>query len=193
VGERADVPRVTGGQSKPRIGGKAVPGAPPRRLDVETLPREPGETSGAALARVRSVIGRKLSDFPALQKAWNDARASVLRNNTLRPDNAEELFNKTREAFMRRVRNEKAYPGASKLFRDAGFELPQARSTMPVLANVDPAIPRRETQVSLDHIEEKAQGTGWQKALDANNLRIEFAGPNTEREIKQMRHPELRQ
>jgi hypothetical protein len=42
-------------------------------------------------------------------------------------------------------------------------------------------------------VEEKAQGNNWQKALDANNLQMEFARPNTERENKQMRHPELRQ
>jgi hypothetical protein len=49
-----------------------------------------------------------------------------------------------------------------------------------------------EVRISLDHIEEKAQGNNWQLALDADNLEFTFAGPNSDREIVQMRHPELR-
>lgn len=44
----------------------------------------------------------------------------------------------------------------------------------------------------LDHILEKAIGDNWRRALDANNLRMEFSMPNTYREIIQARHPELR-
>ncbi len=39
---------------------------------------------------------------------------------------------------------------------------------------------------------EKAIGANWKKALDANNLRLEFGRPNTFRETIQSRHPELR-
>jgi hypothetical protein len=46
--------------------------------------------------------------------------------------------------------------------------------------------------LSLDHVQEKAQADNWQRALDADNLKFEFASPNTERENSQMRHPELR-
>ena len=36
-----------------------------------------------------------------------------------------------------------------------------------------------EIRVSLDHILEKAIGDNWRFALDADNLRMEFAMPNT--------------
>jgi len=68
----------------------------------------------------------------------------------------------------------------------------EGRSTAPMLGNENAKIPDVEKRISLDHVEEKGQGAGWQKALDAANLKMEFARPNTERENKQMRHPELR-
>jgi Domain of unknown function (DUF4157) len=73
-----------------------------------------------------------------------------------------------------------------------GFEPPAPGGRAPTLRGVDPAIPREEGQISLDHIVEKAQGSNWQRALDADNLRMEFSRPNTEREVIQMRHPALR-
>ncbi|HMV13480.1 MAG TPA: hypothetical protein PJ996_11050, partial [Nitrosomonas sp.] len=92
-------------------------------------------------------------------------------------------------AFWRRVRND---PAAAKILSDAGFGLPGGATAAPVLAGVAPSIPVEDTRISLDHVAEKAQGANWKKALDADNLRMEFARPNTEREIKQMRFPELR-
>lgn len=191
IGEQANVERVTG-KSDPRIAGKRVPDETQRKMDIEDLPLKSGETQRKAVARIRTIIGKKLSDYPVLETAWNDAKAMVLKNNTLGPHNAEALFNKTRVAFMRRVRNKSQYPDAAKLFQDAGFEFPEGTGTMPLLEGVNPSIPVEETRISLDHVEEKGQGNGWQKALDADNLKMEFARPNTERENKQMRHPELR-
>lgn len=194
--EAVAVPRVKGGKSDPRIGGKAVPDSNRRTLDLEDIPTRPGEKPRQALARVRSVIGTKLSDHPFLEKLWNDARATVLSKQSLTKDNYADLYDRTRDAFWRRVRgNTPEGAQARQLLKDAGFALPAGknqRSSAPLLDNVDPAIPRTDRSISLDHVEEKAQGTGWQKALDADNLRMEFAMPNTEREIKQMRHPELR-
>lgn len=190
------VPRAKGGKSDPRIAGKAVPDSSRRTLDIEDIPTRPGEEPRQAVARVRTVIGTKLSDHPFLEKLWNDARATVTAGEPLTKDNYGDLYNRTRDAFWRRVRsNTPEGAQARQMLQDAGFKLPSGknqRSTAPLLDNVDPAIPRTDTSISLDHIEEKGQGTGWQKALDADNLRMEFAMPNTEREIKQMRHPELR-
>jgi len=42
------------------------------------------------------------------------------------------------------------------------------------------------------HLAEKAIGENWRQALDANNLQMELAMPNTYWEIIQARHPELR-
>lgn len=54
-------------------------------------------------------------------------------------------------------------------------------------------MPAQETRISLDHVLEKAQGDNWQYALDADNLKMEFHNPNSNRETVQMRHPDLRE
>jgi hypothetical protein len=77
-------------------------------------------------------------------------------------------------------------------FTDAGFVFPPGATTAPVLGTTGAARPVTETRVSLDHVQEKAIGNNWTRALDADNLRMEFAMPNTYREILQARHPELR-
>ena len=191
------MPRVKGGASNPRIGDKAVPGRPGPKMDIQDLPLRPGETPRQAAARVRTVIGTKLSDHPFLAKLWNDAKAAVLAKEPLTAQNYGDLYERTRNAFWRKARsNTPEGAQARQLLDDAGFALPSGknqRSTAPVLDSGNTAVQKADKQISLDHIEEKAQGTGWQKALDADNLRMEFAMPNTEREIKQMRHPELRE
>jgi hypothetical protein len=97
--DRVEVPRVTGGQSNPRIGGRAVPGRPPQRIDIENIPRLPGETQRQALARVRGVVSQPISAFPRLEALWNAARASVLSRNTLTSSNYGELYDATRRGF----------------------------------------------------------------------------------------------
>ena len=181
---------------KPRVGVKSVPvGDPSERakpenfLDIGTIPVKPGETQMEGLARIKKVIGQKLSDIPAMEKLWNEARDNVLKKNTLTQDNYEELYDKTREAFWRRVRKD---PQASQLLGGAGFGLSGGKTSAPLLTGAQSTIAVEDTRISLDHVVEKAQGDNWKKALDADNLRMEFASPNTEREIKQRRHPELR-
>ncbi len=63
----------------------------------------------------------------------------------------------------------------------------------PLLTSVGPAVSTEEIRISVDHVLEKAIGDNWQKALDADNLHMEFQTPNSYREIIQMRHPELRE
>ncbi len=187
---QAATPNVTGGKTNQRIGDRRVPPEPKTRMDIEDVPLRPGETSRQAVARVRTVIGKKVSDLPELSRHWDAARAEVLRSNTLTDANKTILYDKTRDAFWRNVRRD---PAATKILTDAGFVLPSRNTTAPVLGGVDPSIPEQETRISLDHIAEKAQGDNWRKALDADNLRLEFAQPNTEREVKQARHPNLRE
>ena len=62
-GGEASVPRVKGG----KIDNKRVPGRPQSKLDVESVPARSGETQPQAVARVRTIIGKKLSDYPLLQ------------------------------------------------------------------------------------------------------------------------------
>jgi hypothetical protein len=188
--ELYDVPRVKGGQ-RPRIDGTSVPDERNPRLDRGHIPRQAGENAGQAVARVKRVIGTKISDHPPLESLWNKAKQSVLSRNTLGEDNYVDLYDKTRKAFWRLVRR-KENAAARKLLEDAGFGLRGGKSSAPLLKDVSPEIPIEETRISLDHLDEKAQGDNWQKALDADKLQFEFAMPNTEREIKQMRHPSLR-
>jgi hypothetical protein len=165
-----------------------VPKKPRSRMDIENLPLQPGETQREAVARVMKIIGQKISLYKILENLWNDAKSMVLQKETLTEDNYKDLYDRVRDAFWRRVAGD---PVATKLFKDAGIGFSE-KGLAPILLNVDPEVPIEEIRVSLDHVDEKAQGDNWQKALDADNLRMEFAGPNTERENKQMRHPELR-
>jgi hypothetical protein len=45
----------------------------------------------------------------------------------------------------------------------------------------------QERRVSLDHIQEKAQGENWKKALDADNLELMFQNANAWKEIVQVK------
>ena len=188
--ENIGSPELLGGRSRPRIEGHRVPTRQRRRLDLEDIPRQAGETARQALARVRRIIGQKVSDVQVVRAAWDRARDEVLSTRTLDRSNYEELYNLTRNKFWQEVRRDGA---ARQHFVNAGFDFPSGSSTAPVLRNVDPSIPVTETRISLDHIQEKAIGDNWRRALDADNLRMEFAMPNTQREIIQARHPELRQ
>jgi hypothetical protein len=206
------VDRVTGGKSDPRTDGRRVPGPrelqsgqvanvhpdgtpeDPREriLDTQHIRRQPGETERQAVARVKTVVGHKISEFPALEALWESARKSVLSRNKLTSTNYENLYSKTRNAFWRRVRGKTPEAAAARAqLAAAGFELPK-KSQRAAQLQVDGDVFEADRTLSLDHVEEKGQGQGWQKALDADNLRFEFSGANSEREIKQMRHPDLR-
>jgi hypothetical protein len=195
--ETAEVPRVTGTEkSGYRIGDKRVPREPKARVDIAadpkgrdaSVPVQEGETPAEAVARVRQVIGVKISEIPVLEKLWNEARAQVEAKEPLTASNYEDLYNKTRDAFWTKV---KADAAATAALQDAGIDF-ASTGKAPRLQGVDPKIKKSELIVSLDHIEEKAQGNNWTKALDAANLRFEFSLPNSMREIIQARHTELR-
>jgi hypothetical protein len=201
--ERASTPKVTGGpKSGHRIDGKKVPNKPPSRLDIgadpkgrdAAIPRREGETSHAAATRINKVIGKQISDIPALSKLWNDARASVLSRRQLTAENYGDLYNATRDSFWDRVKGNSAEAEAARnILNEAGIGFDPDKGRAPRLLDVDPKLKRAESVVSLDHNEEKARGDNWKKALDGNNLTLAFAMPNTNRENIQARHPELRE
>jgi len=193
-------PRVKG-RKRPRVedpshpkGSRAIPSRPagedlPRRMDIEDIPCMAGETARQAVNRVRRVVGQKLQDLPELAAAWDAARKKVLQSTPV-PTNAKEaraVFDKVRDQFWEDVADNTTL---NKYFTSAGFEFPGTKGRAPRLSGVDPAIPDWEKTVSLDHLIEVRND--FSKALDAKNLKMEFSMPNTVREIKQMRHPELR-
>lgn len=180
-------PELAGG-ARPTIDGHRVPTRTRRRLDIQSIPRAAGETARAALARVRSVIGVRLDEIAPVRLCWERARTRVLARSELTADNYAELYDRTRRAFWSEVMVD---PEAAAHFRNAGFHFPGADGSAPLL-NTGADVSATEVRVSLDHIAEKAIGENWRRALDADNLRMEFAMPNTYREIIQMRHPELR-
>jgi hypothetical protein len=179
-------PRVTGGR-RPRVDGVRVPTRRRKILDLQDIPRRPGETPRQALARVRQVVGRDMSANRDLVRAWNQARRMILRNNTLNRGNARRLFNETLRAFYRRVQSD---PGMRAHFENAGFRFP-GNGRAPVLAGVrGRGFSPRDTRLSIDHkVEIRAD---WRRALDPSNFRFDFARPNWHREVIQARNPNLR-
>jgi hypothetical protein len=182
--EGATRPDVTGG-IRPRIADRPVTTKRRPRLDLEDIPRRPGESARDALARVRQVIGRRISDTP-LGPAWETARAAVLKGRTVDQIGRAGVIKRYKQAqrtFWREVRKD---PDARAFLEDAGFEFGKAPA--PVLKVTRTDLPVEEVRVSLDHALEKAVGVNWRKALDADNLDLEFHNPNSFREALQVRH-----
>lgn len=194
----------TKGNKKPRVvdpshpkGSRSVSNRPagedlPKRLDIEDIPKVGNETARQALQRTRRVVGQKLKDLPGLSAAWEAARKKVLAT-TPAPKNAAEarkVFDKVRDEFWGQVGDAKANPLLHKYFVDSGFHFPGGKGSAPQLKGVDPSFPDYEKTISLDHLTEVR--ADFSKALDPGNLKMDFSGPNTMREIKQMRHPDLR-
>lgn len=193
-----EVPRVKGTEASGyTIDGRRVPQKQQRRVDIGAqaggrdaeLPVRPGETPRQAVARVQGVIGKRISDFPLLEKMWNEARISAQTSESLSADNYGKLYDRTRNGFWRRVTARTPEGAAARAILDAAGLAPAAgKRGAAQLAGVDPSIKRAEITVSLDHAREKAIGDNWRFALDADNLVFEFAMPNTNRENIQMRH-----
>lgn len=192
--------KVIGGKKSGfKIGGRRIPKRKRRRLDVTDIMSEKEmATKGGfqvAIQRIGQVMGKKVSEVDVLKKHWETAVKSVLKGKKV-TDYSKDVVNKklypaARRAFWKLVRNDKE---AVALLKDAGFEFKSKRGAP--LAVLGPAgkdksrgkISKQERRVSLDHIEEKAQGENWKKALDADNLEFMFQNANSEKEIVQVRH-----
>ncbi|GIH21248.1 hypothetical protein [Rugosimonospora africana] len=183
-------PRTTGG-SRPRIDGHPVPTSKRDRVDIQDVPRLPGETQREALARVHQVVGRDVSTYGEVRAAWNRARDHVTSTEPLARHNYVKLYDRTRERFWQEIR---ADPAARERFEKAGFRFSDTNPrSAPMLDSTRIGPSPTERRLSLDHKAEKAIGENWRLALDSDNLRFELQMPNTYREIVQMRHPELRE
>jgi hypothetical protein len=198
----AEVPRVKGG----KIDGKTVPRTPRDpakreawfarrrgRLNIWDLVQRTGESFRMALDRVRTVIGTKISNHPVVRDVWNAALQKTLNGRPLESITRDEmlgkgeyegkgLYDRTRDQFWKDVRENAA---ARAVFENAGLKFgDQPAPNLEVTVN---DVPGNEIKVSLDHVEEKAQGENWKKAVSADNLQFEFLSPNSFREAVQVR------
>ena len=173
---------------------KRAPGEPKRRVDLDDLvptadERKLQHPHRAAAARARAVQGRRIADHPKLKALWDAAAAKAQANGPLTKSNYAKSYDKARDEFWLSVRGDKE---AKAIFEHAGFDF-EASGKAPLLRVKDPsAVPLEERRISLDHNVEKGHGDGWRLALDPANLTFEMQTPNSMREIKQARHPELR-
>jgi hypothetical protein len=185
--EQIEVPRVTGPRSRPRIGDRPVPTRKVPRLEASDIPRRAGEQLADAVARIRRIIGQRVSDSPDMLSAWNRAVARVRSRRGGPPSDPRELFNAVRDKFWEEVRQ----PGSAATFSRNGFILPNDPRRAARLGGVPSRVPPQEVTVSLDHnVEIRVDPS---RALDPTNLTFEFSAPNSFREIVQMRHPSMRQ
>ena len=176
------------GIKNPRIGpgkGTAVPTSRGAILDMENIALNPGETVEEAVTRVREVIGQRISDTP-LAKAWSDARTAVLRGRSIASMSDAELIDAYKAAQQKLWRNVRGTPAETWL-HTKGFDMD---ATGAPRLRVTGDFPIEQVRISLDHEIEKAINA--RRALDADNLILEFHDANSLREIKQMRHPGLR-
>ncbi len=183
IDEAAKVPKVKGG----KIEDRRVPTGKVRRMEAEDIPRlTKTESLGQVKARIQTVIGKTIADDPAIRQLWDEAAAEVMRGKRLTKDNAAIMYDRTRNKFWKKVRNN------PDRFRHAGFAFPRSEQRAPYLGGMRKNVPDAEFTISLDHSAEKAIANNWKLALDPTNLVYEFAAPNSWREIVQMRHPMLR-
>lgn len=182
---------------------------PPRRLlDVEDV-RRPNEAREATVSRVGQLLGRRIDEITGLEEAWKAARDHVLNGRAISEISRDEmlglgpfenrgLYARAQQHFWRNVREDNT---AKEWLNSLGFELRadssgaahiSLTSTGSLTDESGQALSDIDTRVTLGHIQEKAQGENWRQALDAHNLRFELHHANTDQEIRQMRHPELR-
>ena len=162
-----------------------------RRLDAEDIVRRPDETRAVALARVRTVIGRRISDTPFVN-TWNRVVARVTHGESpaaLGRDRVLALYKRAQGEFWEEVACD---PAARQSLRDAGIDFEPGHRAPLVQVNDPAAIPWYERKINLDHTSEKAIGDNWLLALDPDHLEFQPQGPNQYREAIQARHPDLR-
>lgn len=183
----ADSPAVKG-RKRSTIDGRGVPTKRGGKLDIDDIPLRPGENARDAVERVRGVIGRSISDTP-LAQAWSEARETVLRGRSIESIGKRGMtgkggvYDQVRDQFWENVR---ADTGLKTWLGRAGFDLGDAPA--PLLRVNREGLPVQQLRISLDHKAEKAIGQNWRKAIDSDNLRLEFHDPNAFREIVQRRH-----
>lgn len=135
----------------------------------------------AQIAAARRILGKKLSDVPALRRLWGQV-ANAGERATLTPGNSRRLFDNHRNRFWKAVRDDSE---ARAFFENAGFEFPSGRTTAPVHRGVS----GRQGRISLDHDTRRADAPS--RSLDADNLRMVVHGDNTLLENLQQAIPDI--
>ena len=194
-------PAVTKSGGRRYIEGKRVPNKSfnaPRegaeRLDAQHLARRGSETAAQAAARVRTVVGKRISETP-LAPVWNAVVQRLTRGATpesLGRDRVLSIYKSAQGDFWTAVAQD---PALVRYLGDAGIVfVPGPGNRAPFVQVDNPAlVPWTERKLNLDHVAEKAIGDNWKHALDGDNLKLETQGGNQNREAKQARHGELRQ
>lgn len=195
--EEGETSQLKGGK-RPKIDGVTVPTKERRLIDgIDLMTDQERSTKGGlkiAIERIKSIISKKISDVDVLSKHWDDVKKTLMNGRTAKEIGKKgmiELYEKAREMFWRRVRNDK---DAVAFLEAAGFKFENEGAPMAVLgsegkkANKQGVITDQERRISLDHILEKAQGENWEKALDADNLEMMFQNANSWKEIVQVKH-----
>jgi hypothetical protein len=194
-------PAVTKSGGRRYIEGRRVPNKSfnaPRegaeRLDAQHLVRHGNETAAQAAARVRTVVGRRISETP-LAPVWNAVVGRLTRGATpesLGRERVLSIYKNAQGEFWIAVAQD---PALVRYLSDAGIVfVPGSGNRAPFVQVDDPTlVPWTERKLNLDHLKEKAIGDNWKYALEGDNLKLETQGGNQNREAKQARHDELRQ
>lgn len=193
--------KVTGGEkSGHKIDDVRIPKRQRRQIDVTDLMTEAEQKAlgkggfKAALQRIGKVMGRKISDIDVLKKHWDAARAEQLKGKQPTDYSRDEvlaMYAKARSKFWENVRKD---PAAVEFLKNHSFEFEgDSGAALAILGPQGQAgterghITSQERRISLDHIDEKAQGENWKRALDADNLELMFQNANSWKEIVQVK------
>ncbi len=193
---------VTGGpKSGHKIDDVRIPKRQRRQIDVsdimtEAEMKEIGKGGyKKAMDRINAVMGKKISDIDALKGHWEAAKKDVLNGKEITDLGRETAIGKYKDAqrkFWEKVRKD---PAAVDFLKKQGFEFegnsgaplavlgPNGKATDPNRGNIT----NQERRISLDHIDEKAQGDNWKKALNGDNLELMFQNANSMKEIVQVK------
>lgn len=193
--------KVTGGEkSGHKIDDVRIPKRQRRQIDVTDIMTEAEQKAlgkggfKRALERIGKVMGKKISDIELLKKHWDAARADVLKGKQPTDYSREEVIAMYKTAQRKFWENVRKDPAAVEFLKNQGFEFEgDSGAAMATLGPQGKAgtergnITNQERRISLDHIDEKAQGENWKRALDADNLELMFQNANSWKEIVQVK------
>jgi hypothetical protein len=199
--ESIDAGKVSGGEkSGHKIDDVRIPKRQRRQIDVTDIMTEAEQKAlgkggfKRALERIGRVMGKKISDIELLKKHWDAARTEVLKGKQPTDYSREEVIAMYKTAQRKFWENVRKDPAAVEFLKNHGFEFEgDSGAAMATLGPQGQAgterghITNQERRISLDHIDEKAQGENWKRALDADNLELMFQNANSWKEIVQVK------
>ena len=199
--EAIETGRVTGGEKSGRKTGEVrIPKRQRNQIDVAHVMtdaelKDLGKGGyKRALERTGRLMGKKISNIAELKNHWEAARTEVLKGKQVTDYSREEVIAMYKTAQRKFWENVRKDPAAVEFIKAQGFEFEgEAGAALAVLGpqgkapNERGAITNQERRISLDHIDEKAQGENWKRALDADNLELMFQNANSSKEIVQVK------